>query len=129
MDIIKILSIAIVLTVVYMIFKQHKPEYAIIIQVASFAVIGFMVLSYIGDLIETTKNIAELSNINVDFFVLLIKALGVAIITKFATEICKDGENSTLAYGVELGGKIVILSMCIPMIKAVAGLAVKIIKG
>lgn len=129
MDILKLLGLAIILTVVYVVIKEHKPEYAIVVQVASLVFVGFIVLSYVGDLLDTTKNIAELSNINVDFFVLLIKALGVAILTKMAIEVCNDGNNKTLAFGVELGGKIVILSMCIPMIKAVAGLAVKIIKG
>lgn len=129
MNILKFLFIAIILTVVYVLFNKYKPEYAIIIQVASVAIIGFYVISFVGDVLETSKNIAELSNINIEFFSLLIKALGIAILTKMATEICNDGDNTSLAYTVELGGKVIILSLCIPMIKAVAGLAVKIIKG
>lgn len=129
MDIIKISLMVIVLTVLIVVIREFKPEYATIIQIGAFVVIAYLVMSTLGGLLKSTQQIAELSMLNSEFFVLMIKALGVAIVTQIAVEICNDSENDTMAFGVELAGKIIILSMCVPMIKAVAGIAIQMIKG
>jgi len=129
MYILKIASTAIVLTILCLVVKQYKPEYAVVMQLGSFGVIAFLIMSSLGELLGMAKDVAEMSQINMEFFILLVKALGVAVVAQIATEICNDSKNSTLAFGVELAGRIIILSMCIPMIKAVAEIAVEMIKG
>lgn len=129
MYILKIVAISIVLTILCLVVKQYKPEYAVIMQIASFCTIAFLLILSLDELIQMIKDIADISEVDIAFLTLLIKALGVAIITQVAMQICNDSNNKTLAFGVELSGKIAILSMCIPMIKAVAQIAIKIIKG
>ncbi len=129
MYILKIASTAVILTILCLIVKQYKPEYAIIMQLGSFCAIAFLLISSLNELIGMTQEIIEMSDIDIGFFSLLIKALGVAIVAQVATEICNDSNNKTLAFGVDLAGRVIILSMCIPMIKAVAQIAIKIIKG
>ncbi|NCC87223.1 MAG: hypothetical protein EOM05_05080 [Clostridia bacterium] len=129
MYILKIASTAIILTILCLVVKQYKPEYAVIMQIGSFGVIAFFIMSSLGELLGMAKDIANISQVNIEFMALLVKALGVAIVTQIATEICNDSSNRTMAFGVELAGRIIILSMCIPMIKAVAEIATQIIKG
>jgi stage III sporulation protein AD len=60
---------------------------------------------------------------------ILIKALGVAILAQMASSICEDSGNKTLSFGVDLAGRVVILALCIPMIRAITKFAFEIIKG
>ncbi|MEG0978786.1 MAG: SpoIIIAC/SpoIIIAD family protein [Oscillospiraceae bacterium] len=129
MDIIKITIFVIILTILIVVIREFKPEFAVVIQIGAIGVIAFLIMSSLGGLLKTTLNIAEMSLLNSEFFLLMIKALGIAIVTQIATGICDDSDNKTLAFGVELAGKVTILAMCIPMIKAVAGIAVQMIKG
>lgn len=129
MDIIKIILFIIILTILIVIIRELKPEYAVVVQVGGIVVIALFVMSSVEGLLESTMDIAEMSMLNSEFFMLMIKALGIAILTQIATGICEDSDNKALASGVELAGKVIILAMCIPMIKAVAGIAIQMIKG
>lgn len=61
--------------------------------------------------------------VNTEYVNLLIKALGIAIISKVCSDICRDSGNTVLATDVEIGAKLLIIAFCIPMIKAVISLA------
>ena len=45
--------------------------------------------------------------------------IAVAYISEFAIQICKDAEFGSIASKIELGGKLIILSLSIPIIKAI----------
>lgn len=129
MSILKIALLVIVITILIVVIREYKPEYATVIQIGSFGVIAYLIMATLAGLLRSAQNIAEMTMMNSEFFTLMLKALGVAIITQIASEVCNDSKNETLAFGVELAGKVIILSMCIPMIKAVAGIAIQMIKG
>ncbi|MEE0980647.1 MAG: stage III sporulation AC/AD family protein [Acutalibacteraceae bacterium] len=63
-----------------------------------------------------------------EYVLLLLKVLGVALITKFAIDICNDSGNSALGTAVSLAGKAVILIMCFPLLSTVVELAVGMLK-
>lgn len=84
-----------------------------------------MVLARISGIIDLLSNIASKSSINNEFLSLLIKITGIAFLTEFAVSICRDSGESAIASKVDLGGKVIIISMSIPII---AGLLETIIK-
>ena len=49
---------------------------------------------------------------------LLIKITGIAFLSEFAVSICKDSGESAIASKIELGTKIIIISMSIPIISS-----------
>ena len=51
-----------------------------------------------------------------EVFSLMLKALGVALVSRFCADICRDCGESSLACGVESVGKIVTVSMTLPLI-------------
>ena len=57
----------------------------------------------------------------------LIKTLGLALLTKICSDICRDCGEGTLASCVELCGKLAILLLCIPMIGELMDYAKKIL--
>ena len=49
---------------------------------------------------------------------LLVKITGISILTEFAVSICKDMGESSIASKVDLGGKLLVISLSIPVISA-----------
>ena len=49
---------------------------------------------------------------------LLIKITGIAFLSEFAVSICKDSGESAIATMIEIGTKIIIISMSIPIISS-----------
>jgi stage III sporulation protein AD len=58
------------------------------------------------------------TGISQDFIILLIKITGISILTEFAVSICKDMGENAIANKVDLGGKLLVISLSIPVISA-----------
>ena len=82
------------------------------------ALILGIILSKISGVVELLNNLANKTAINNQFLTLLIKITGIAFLTEFAVSICKDSGESAIASKVDLGGKVIIISMSIPIISA-----------
>ena len=59
----------------------------------------------------------------------LMKSLGICVVTQFAADICYDNSCSSMAAAVELAGRIGAIALAMPMLKAVAELAIGLING
>lgn len=75
---------------------------------------------------ELIESISNKSNINNQFIVLLLKITGIAFLSEFAVSICKDSGEAAIASKIELGSKIIIISMSIPIISSLMEIITKI---
>ena len=120
----KIAAAGIVCAIVCMLIKQLRPELAPFVQVGGIIIISALLLSYIQSLLASAEELFEQFNVlNLDYLSLLIKILGVAVITKIGADMCNDSGNTALAGSVELAGKVLILFMCFSLIGTVTELA------
>ena len=72
-------------------------------------------------------NISNKASINSQFLVILLKITGIAFLTEFAVSISNDCNESAIAGKIELGGKVIIIGMSIPIITALLELIIKIL--
>lgn len=114
-DIIKIIGIGLIALIVIVILKQYKPEFAMYVSLGAGVLIFALIATKISGIIEVLKGLASKSSINSEFITLLIKITGIAILTEFTVSICKDSGESAIASKVDLGGKVIIMSMSIPI--------------
>lgn len=99
-------------------FREYKKDYVIYIILISSIVIIFMCLDAFKEIIGFIKDISNLNLYNYDFIKILLKVTGISIILEYAITICKDcGENS-IASKIDLGGKVILVSMSIPIISS-----------
>ena len=129
MDIVKIVAIAIVCALLCAVLKQYKPEFAIVVQLAASVFILLLIASAMGDLISAVKDLINGSGINTEYLTLLLKALGVSVLTQLAADACRDSGETALSNKVELAGKVTILLLCLPLVKAMIQLLAGLIKG
>ena len=77
----------------------------------------------------TVNEMMKLAGIEKDNVSILMKALGICVVTQFAADICYDNSCSSMAAAVELAGKIGAIALAVPMIKTVAEIAIGLING
>ena len=127
MDIIKIIGIAFIAVIIIVILKEYRPEFAIYASIIAGVLILALASNTLSGIIDMIKSISNKTNINSEFLVILIKITGIAILTEFAVSICKDAGESAIASKVDVGGKIIIISMSIPIINALIDTVVKVL--
>lgn len=117
MDIIKIIGIGFATLIITIMLKEYRKDFAVYASLIGGAIILFYAIGYIGNIVDFLNGLAN-ANINSTYIFLLIKITGISILTEFAVSICKDSGESSIANKVDLGGKIIVISLSIPVISA-----------
>ena len=86
-----------------------------------------IVFDKLFDVINLLNNLASKTAINATFIALLIKITGIAILTEFAVSICKDCGETAIANKMDIGGKIMIIAVSVPIISSLLETVVKIL--
>lgn len=113
--------------IIIIILKQYKPEFVIYVSLIAGALILGIILSKISGVVELLTNLANKTSINNQFLILLIKITGIAFLTEFAVSICKDSGETAIANKMDIGGKVVIVSMSIPIISGLLETIIKVL--
>lgn len=127
MDIVKIIGIGLISLVVIVIVKQYRPEFVLYVSLASGILILMMIMDKLGAIIELLTTLSNKTAINNEFLILLIKVTGIAFLTEFTVSICKDTGETAIANKVDLGGKVLIISMSIPIIASLLETILKLL--
>ena len=115
-EVIKIIGIALIALIITIIIKQYRPEFAIYISLVAGVIILALVIGNLTNVINLLKDISTRSGINNKFLGILLKMTGIAILTVFAISICKDAGENAIASKVEIGSKVIIISLSVPII-------------
>ena len=127
MEIIKIIGIGLISLVIITIIKQYKPEFAIYVSLMAGVLILILAFDKLADIINLLSNLASRSSINGSFITLLLKITGIAILTEFAVSICKDAGENAIANKRDIGGKIMIVAVSVPIISSLLETVTKIL--
>ena len=127
MEIIKIIGIALIALIIIIMLKQYRPEYAIFISILTGVLILFLVMDRLTGIVNLIESIQDKFSINTQFIALLIKITGIAFLSEFAVSVCKDSGEAAIASKIEIGSKIIIISMSIPIISSLLKIILKIL--
>ncbi len=127
MDIIKIIGVGLIGLIIIIIMKQYKPDFVIYVSLIVGTIILFMIMDKLNGIIDILTSLSNKASINSEFLVILLKITGIAFLTEFAVSICNDSGETAIANKIDLGGKIIIIAISIPIISALLELIIKIL--
>lgn len=127
MEIIKIIGIAFIAVIIIVLLRQYRPEFAIYISLLTGVLILLLVIDDLSGIINLLNSIADKVSINASFLALLIKITGIAFLSEFAVSICKDAGEGAIATKIEIGTKIIIISMSIPIISSLLEIILEVL--
>lgn len=127
MDIIKIVGIGLISLIIILILRQYKPEFAIYASLIAGIAILLISLTQISGILDLLKSISSKANINNQFITLLLKITGIAFLTEFAVSISSDCGETAIANKIDIGGKVLIIAISIPIISALLETILKVI--
>ena len=126
-DISKIIGIGLVGLIIIVILKQYKPELAIYVSMAAGVITLVYAIEELTGVINLLQSISNKTYINSSFLKILLKITGITFITEFAVSICSDAGEKAIASKIEIGSKVVIITMSIPIITSLLELVVEIL--
>lgn len=127
MELIKIGVLGITSAVLILVIKNQRPETGLQISL----VFGAMVMVFLATRIKTVLDLLEIyisrTGISGVYVTTLFKVIGMAYITEFAAEVCRDASQNAIASKIELAGRILIIITALPVITSVMNIVVDLL--
>ena len=126
MDVVKIAAIGIIACFIIALIKNRSPEFALYVSVIAGIIIFFVILGKLSAVFEFLKGYANRFDVNGIYMGTIFKMTGIAYISEFSSEICKDAGESGIASKIELAGKVMVAVLAVPIITTLLDLIVNI---
>ncbi len=124
MEIVKVAFAAVLTVLFYALLRQIKPEIAPLVVIGGAAVIIIVLSESFFGISSEVDEMMTLAGIEKENVSVLMRSLGICVVTQFAANICYDNSCSSVAAAVELAGRVGALALAMPMIKNVAEIAI-----
>lgn len=118
MNIFKVVAFGIISVILIVLIKEQRKEMALMLTIVASIGIILFAIDEISAIVSLLNNLAEKSGINKEYLMIIIKVTGIAYIVEFGKNICQDAGQNAIATKLEMAGKVVIVSLSIPIISA-----------
>ena len=120
MDIvIRIAAVCMVAAVLAVLVKKNSPEMGLLLAAAVCVAVLTMLSGTLGDIRAFLRQMMDMGGISPELFGPLIKTLGIAIISRVGSDVCRDAGQNAMAGLVEMAGAFGAILAALPLFTAV----------
>ena len=109
--------------------RQYRPEAALAISVLAGGAVTALLLGALAQPLATVSGWLERGGVDKATVTLLLKALGICLLTQLTADVCRDAGETALATHTELAGRAALLLLILPLFVQILDLAVLFIEG
>ena len=108
--------------------RRGSPESALLLTLAAVVAVLLFLIDPMEELTAFLAELGERSGVSASLFVPLYKTVGIALVVKVGSSLCRDAGESALAAAVETAGSICALLVDLPLLRAVLELLVELME-
>ena len=116
--VIKALMVCLVASLLASVLKKSNPEMALLLALAVTAVILLALVEKAADVITFLREALDSAGLPGAWFIPLLKAVPIALISRIGAELCRDASQSAMAALVEMTGALGVLLVILPLFEA-----------
>ena len=94
--------------------RKERAELSMAIGIVAGMIIFYYVVTQISVVVQFITEMLDMVAIEENYYMQLLKMLGIAYVAEFASSICRDAGQQSIAGMVELFAKISIVALSIP---------------
>ena len=128
-DIFKIVGIGFAGGILVLTLKGKRPEFALLVSLVTSLIITAQIFSGLKDITDGIYSIIKECGLDLKYFSVCIKAIGIAYVSQFGAELLRDSGETAVAAKVEVAGKMGILIITMPVMVSFLRLCIKVING
>lgn len=102
--------------------RRGSPEVALVLGIATVVLVLLRLTDAMEALIAFLRQMGQRSGIPGELFLPLYKTMGIALVVRVGSSLCRDAGESALASVVETAGTVCALVVAFPLMEAVLGL-------
>lgn len=115
----QIIGISICGLLLTVLLRDYNKTISIIVMLSAAIIIFLLVLDGLSGVFTYIAEISSGAESTAEYIKLMMKVLGITLISQFAADMCRDAGENTLANQTETAAKIIVVLMVLPLFEAV----------
>ena len=124
-----IVGVAVTAAVLALTLRQSQPAYATVLTLSAGILLLGAAITAAVPLIGRVSALLDNSVVDSRYTSVLLKALGISLLTQTAADVCRDAGETALAAKAELGGQVLMLLCALPLFEYAASLLESVIRS
>lgn len=124
----KICILAVAAAIIAVSFKAQNENVSVFLIVAVSVVMCAFVLSEVMSTFEDVASIFTYTGADSAYLKILLKCLGITLLTQMASDICEDASYKALSSQIIFAGKVAVIALSMPIFKNVLQVSMGLIK-
>ncbi len=127
MSILQILGCGFLTLVIWLVLEQYKSSLSIFVVTAFGVLVVLQIADRLGEMMQTLLTMSVQAGVNTAYLTTMIKMIGIAWLTEFLCQTCRDAGSSALAVKLEFAAKVSILLLIFPVLTELLHLIINIL--
>lgn len=119
--------LAVTAAVLALTLRAKNGEIALVLTIAASVLLLLQVIGSASQVVSSVQNIVAVSGIDTGYLAILLKVIGVCLLTEFTANTCRDAGSSALAANVTLAGKLTASVLALPLYRDVLNAVLQVI--
>lgn len=128
MSIVSVCALSVAAVIIALTLKPKNAEIAVMLGLCVSVVIMFALFSNIAQITDKISEITAASGIGTGYIAILLKVIGICLVTEFTANVCRDSGSTSLAGTVTLTGKILVTIAALPLYSDILNVVLELIK-
>lgn len=116
MSIMQVLGCGFLTLVIWLVLQQYKSSLGIFAVTAFGVLVMVQIADSLQHIIQTLLQVSVQAGINTAYLTTMIKMIGIAWLTEFLCQTCRDAGSAALAVKIEFAAKVSILLLIFPVL-------------
>lgn len=129
MDIGMICGVLAITAFLALLLRQYRPELALAVGLLAGVAVSLILMRVLAAPLTTVQRLMEQAGMGGETALLLIKSLGICLLTQLTADVCRDAGETGLASRTELAGKAALLLLALPLFQQLVELALLLMRG
>ena len=112
---IKAVSCVLISLILWLCLERNGKDISVLFSLAVSVMILFLAASMFKPIIQLVEKLRELGNINKEYIKVILKVVGIGLISEIISLICKDVGNESLGKVLQILSTILILVISVPI--------------
>lgn len=112
-------GLVLLVLVLSMTLKKDAPAIAFLLTLTAGVLILLRAFALVGGTMQRFSDLLAQGGITQSLYLPVLKTVGVAVVVRIMSALCRDSGQSALAAKLEIMGAILALSMCLPLLEQV----------
>lgn len=118
-----------VAVILWIVLSRQGKEYALILSIGACCLVLVVMLRFLQPVLNLLTRLQEMGNLQPEWLSIMLKAVGIGLVTEMGALICTDAGNAALGKTLQFLGAGAVLWLSIPLVNSLIELLERILGG